>query len=600
MVITAKEGQLVDGGTLVYVPVQFDASVLTVTEARVLRLLMPAARAINVLMYTQKGGPTNARLYETTSRIAETTDSQPVWDYGVHVAHYGGPWDKVGNRVKPPFSRTAWLEEASRCHIDRREAEELYSFMVKGGKAPPGTNVVLNETDMTNGLFAKWARERYNRVWDGLSQPEKLARTDPFLRLDTRVVVNGRDGRYKIKQTPWEKYEPARQHVKTAAEAFLKAAEDCSREFPGLSAILKATATGMHSGNFDARDVLLPRNDSRLYVLGGLTEEYIGAQFGWEFVKKGAFDLIMGLQNKEGTKKAKKARDLVPKFIATLPKDLQNDSIVDTVIHALDIAFLAGDCAHEGYTVSARNWPNSEHLKDAAPYIVYHGADARAVVRYLELPTVRALWGEDEAPDDATVFQARGDFMMLHELNHRVGKRIAYDAALEEGRASAGALKFFPVYAKHVGYDNRALERFCKVVVPRMFRAINTGSDLKSGAVTEHHAIGEHGIIRRALGNGGIEIRRGKIEEIKPRLVVEAGTDYFMEALRLERFGTPDEIKAFIKPDERLSPEARSVLGTLKRVKLPKGIYRDRGTVNAFEARLDARLHHLRAYPVTA
>ncbi len=595
MVATLQRGQAFHSGTLVYVPGTIDLSGLGPTELRVLRALGPAVDATDSLFYLQRGGQRGLDAYNVLRAVARGTKDPGVTEYYFEVSHNGGVYDirANGERLAVPFDGAAWRKEAKGA-VKRGEVDAAYRYFTRAPKfAPRGGNVFVNATDMPDEKFKKWADGELDRVWKCMTEPERQAKSHPLLQLGTRAVVTGSKGRYIVEQTPWAQYEPTRPYVTIASDAFHKASKIAEHDFPWLARILRQTAIGMYSGNFNARDLLLPRNDSNLYVFGGLTEEYVGAKLGWEFSKRGGFDLVLSSMNPEVTALAGRAKKLVPKFIAKLPKELRNTSISDITIHGLNISFLAGDTQHDCYTPSARNWPNNESLKDAAPYIVFHTGDGAAITQYLEMPAAAALMPEGEVPTFEAVAAHKRELIILHEICHTVGDRLLYNQSLEEGKATAGAFFYLPMFASSENLGGKALKEFCNAMIPRVVRAVKSGYDTKTGSIQEHHAVGENVLLQMCIDSGAVEVGGGKLEALHPREIFKVAGEYFVKGAELEHHGTPQQIERFLKPYRRASPDVVGLIETMQKARVPSNVFVDRGFSEDLRRAVDRRLRVL-------
>ncbi len=573
-------------GKFVYIHTPFNPQTygLTRTETQTLLAQVPALRATDDLYFLQKGGERNRRMQRLLERVARQVDSQAFHEYQTLVSFYGAPFDESGRKVKPTFSREEWIEIQRRAGVQEKDLP--YDQLISDEEAARGANVFVNETDMDDKQFNEWASKLFEHAHGKMSEVERSARVNPLLDIGTRVVVRGSKGNYGIaRNTNWSKYP----YADKIAESLWEAGKVCEKELPRYSFILKATGRGVLTGNFDARDMSLTFYDSRLYTFGGVTEEYVGSSLGWNFVKKGAHDLIVGVKNPALTEKIKATRSKVPDLVRTLPEDLRNSTIADVNMDAIDIAFASGLTQHMGYTIAARNWPNDPLLNALYPYIVLHTSEAKIRIKYIVRPTAEALLPEGEKlPDDERFSALSEDFTIGHEFDHSVGKRKIYDQALEEGKATAGSVW----HRTQLGYTQAETEEFCKAIAPNIVRTIRMGSDLETGAINEAHAIGENVLFEKCLAAGAIEVVGGRLE-VRPVKMVGVAGEYFVEAVRLEAGTSQEAIDAYLAPYRKLSNATSGLIRRLDDLGLPKTVIVDRGTVEEFEARLREHLKTL-------
>jgi len=584
-----EEGALING-THVYVrsvfnPTEYD---LTKIETKVLLAQIPTLRAIDELYLLQKGGRNNVEMWRGIERVAASSKNPRIEEFRMMYQIYGCPYDSSGNKLKTPFTLEEW--KATMKSLPSSDVligyGEFFTNPDEQKYAKRGYNVFLNETDMPEKEFVEWVNQYFQDENEGLHEVQKSARITPLLRLDTQVVVRGKNGDYKIEQTTWTESHP--DIVQKAAESLWDAGKACASEFPVYSALLKATGRGMLTNNFDLRDVLLPQNDSRLYTFGGITEEYIGSQLGWSFVKKGAYDLVIGVKNPELSRVINETKSKVPGMLKKLPLNLRNESIADVNMQAINTVFLAGDSYHFGFTLAARNWPNDQILNALYPCVIMHAKECNTRVKYLIKPVAEALLPPDKIPPDELLSKSVNYGTILHEFSHSIGKRTIYDAPLEEGKATAGALWNYPLFTE----DQKSLEGFYWTVPVNLVRTIRGGSDHETWEVNEAHAIGENALLEELFASGAVKISDGFFE-VDPQGMIKTAEQYFINAVQLEYGGDQGAVDEYLKPYRMAGQQVRELIQRLNELKLPRSTYVDRGTIDELETRLNTHLKSL-------
>jgi hypothetical protein len=583
-----QEGELI-GGTHLYVRSVFEPSQykLTETETRTLSAQIPALRAIDQLYFRQKGGKHNSAVWSALSLVAREGGNHSIEEYQKQMSIYGWLFDRSGNKIKPEFSEGEWVEATQKVkHGEQLESsffpKELYEQFVHDEKAPKGAGVFVNLTDMTDKEFAEWAQKKLNNDLKNMSDVERSAKTHPFLDIATRVSV-GRAlpsyGEFEIRSEPWTAIYP--RFTKEAAEAFWNAGEICAKEFPMYAALLKATGRGMLNNSSEARDMLLPQVDSRLYTFAGLGEEYIGSGLGWSFAKKAAYDFVLGVENSEMNELIEKTKSKLPEMVKALPEDLQDDKVSPVHMRAIDIVYIAGDTAHSGATLSARNWPNDLLLNPICPDLTFHVSDGKRRAKYLVGPAAKVLLPEDKILDEETLGRYSQMLVIIHENCHSLAKGKLHDTALEEGKATAGAIWHASRFV-----ETKEVDSYCWAAIPNLVRTVRSGSDYNTGVVTEAHAIGENVILGKMFENGAAKVSDGKIEHLDPLWMRDIATTFFVDAARLQKAGYQGAIDDYLRPYRKMSDEMKSLSKSLDNINLPKSFHVDRGTIDELEARL--------------
>jgi hypothetical protein len=580
-----KEGTLI-GGTHVYVPSFFNPSdyKLTELETKVLLAQIPALRSIEELYLFQKGGRRNVEMCQAIEEVGKVSNNPRIKEFWYMNQIYGCVYDISGNKLKPPFTEKEWEEAIKLLPIDQQDKYRGYEAYFTNPELDPhdkkGRNVFVNITDKSDEEFKQWMGQQFDIFYQSLSDVEKSARLEIILRPETKFVMKRKGDAYHWMQKPWTKIYP--ELTKKAAESFWQAGILCAKQYPKYSGILKATGRGMLTNNFDLRDVLLSMNDSGLYTFGGLTEEYIGSGLGWSFVKKQAYDLVLGVRDQKLTEQISKTKSKVPIFIEQLPKDLRNDSISEVNMQAIVSAMLVGDSKHWGATMAARNWPNDRLLNDLFPVVFMHVKESNERAKYLIKPTAEILLPPDKVPDEKTLSEHVNMETILHEYGHSVGKQKIYDAALEEGKATACAIWNYRL----VNENPKVVEQYSWTIPVSLIRRIRTGLDIKTKKITDAHAIGENSILDEMFASGAVKIF-DEIFEVDPELVIKTASEYVVHAVELEVNGKQEAITEYLAPHTKANEGTFQMIEKLNKLKIPKSIFFDRGTIDELEARFN-------------
>ena len=586
-----QEGTLI-GGTHVYVPSFFNPGEYTLTEleTKVLLAQIPALRAIEELYLLQKGGRINAKMCQVIETVGKSSDNPRIKEFWYMNQIHGCLYDISGNKLKPPFTESEWKEAIKSLPADTQAEYSKYGAYFTNPELDPhdkkGRNVFINKTDKSDEEFEKWFSEQFDIFYQSLSDVEKSARLEIILRPETKFVMKRKGDTYHWMQKPWTKMYP--ELTKKTAESFWQAGMLCVKEHPKYSGLLRATGRGMLTNNFESRDILLSMNDSGLYTFGGLAEEYIGSGLGWSFVKKTAYDLVLGVQNPKFTEQISKTKSKVPLFIEKLPKDLRNDSISDVNMQAITTVMLVGDSKHWGATMAARNWPNDKLLNDLFPVVFMHAKESNERAKYLIKPIAEILLPPDKVMDEKTFSEHTNMETILHEYGHSVGKQKIYDTALEEGKATACA-----IWNYHLINENpKAVEQYCWTVPVSLTRRIRSGIDVKTRKIADAHSIGENSILNQMYASGAVKISN-EIFEVNPQLVIKTAGEYVVHAVELAFNGRQEAITEYLTPHTVASEETFQMIEKLNKLKLPRSIFFDRGTIDELEASLNEYLKTL-------
>src|SRR3989338_1248333 len=180
-----QEGQLM-WGTHIYVPSAFNPQGygLRPVEVRALLAQLPAVGAMTNLYFLQNGGMPNLRLWNVVNATAGS-GNEAVQDYRRRVSAYGGPFDSVGKRFEPGFSKDVW--NAAQVEGQKEIVSIVnYDTLIGDDEAPTGADVFVNETRLTKEQVAKWGQQELDAVNKGLSQAEKWAMKHPLLNTSTK------------------------------------------------------------------------------------------------------------------------------------------------------------------------------------------------------------------------------------------------------------------------------------------------------------------------------------------------------------------------------------------------------------------------------
>ncbi len=579
------EGQLL-WGSHVYLPTRFNPTEysFTATEINALLAQVPALRAVNSLYALQAGGQRNMDLWNAVDAAAKS-GAGTVADYRLRVLTFGGFFDSSGTKFKPEFGREAWEAALAEARQRQHVPDIPYDELARDEEPPTGADVFVNETQMPKEEVARWGQGRLDAIQKTFGKFRRWAMQDPMLNMSTRArLVSDGAGGYTVIEKSWQELYP--DLVRTAADSFVAAGEICEATSPAYAAILNATAVGFETGNYLPRDILLSRNDSRLYTFAGLTER-IGDGLGWDFVNKNAFDAVIAVVDQNQTAEYQKLAQLAPILVKELPKELRNPNLHPPVLHALRILYEAGISSHAGSSIAARKWPNfpaDRITADTCTYVVDHGDTANRA-KYLLMPTARVVLHESEIPGMEDIGRYSKMFDAGHELFHAVGLKRIEHSALEEGRPSAGAIW----QAERLLGSKEEADRYCKAILPMLVRFVRAGLKENGEVTGDFHAKGTNALVNMIFENGGAKLHGGKVE-VEPVGMRKAAGEYCVEGTRLLAGGDQKPIDAFFEPHKVARKETIELIAAMKAAKIPRTFVRDRGTVDEFEAALRACL----------
>jgi len=584
-------------GTHAYCTAFFEPSKynLTQTEIKTMLAQIPALRAIDNLYILQKSGVNGLKIWKGVNSILRvygydtggqggvihTNYSTELLNYRNAFSIYGAPWDSKGNKIKLEFTEEDWKrfsDEISKHGNVQVDLKEIFQLIKNPGKPKKAYEVFINDTGLSDEEFEEKMSKLFEEEIKRLTDLEKSARQNPFLRIDSRIIVKGKEIPMLI-ETPYYEVPEWAPYVKEAAEALWKASRIIKSEYPIYSLILSSTAESMITGNTDLRDALIAQNDSRLFTLAGVCEDYIGMMQGWTFVKKGAYEMFLGVKDPETTQLIQKAKDKLPEMLKEIPTDLRNDSIPNININAYVHAWIAGEANHMGAQILAVNWPNKNTINNVFPTIILNVNEHTLKAKHVFLPMVREGLIEDQFEKNIsyeTLPKAWLTQTIIHEISHSIGRAKVRDNRAEEGKAIAGSL----FNMKHVA-EKEVMNNAIYSFPVELIRAIRRRVD-KNGKVNGSHEIASNAILEYCYASGALDVENSKFVIKSPNELVNAVGNFYIDVLNLAQ-ESQSEIDKFFDKYSSISEKTKGVIQTLNNANIPLDIFIDRGSLDELE-----------------
>lgn len=508
-------------GTYAVVSLEFDTSVLTDDERKMVKLLIEAAGEMDAVFWKQAYGDREALLGSI-----EDDDLRRYAEINY------GPWDRLAGD-KP--------------------------FVPGVGPKPLGAR--FYPPKMTAKRFAKYLE-------DHPDQAEQLK------SLYT-VVRRNKEG---LQAVPYHK--AFEKHTKKAARLLDQAAELAPQE--SLKGYLAARAEALRTDEYQASDLLwMDMKDNRLDVVIGPIETYEDKLFGY----KAAHECYVLVKDMQWSKRLEKYASILPELQKKLPVEEKYRSEVpgsDSDLNAYDVVFYAGDC-NAGSKTIAINLPNDEQvqLKKGTRRLQLKNA-MRAKFDRIMLPIADTLLIPEQRRH--VTFDAFFANTMFHEVAHGLGikytitdkgsvREALLDTAgsLEEGKADILGLFMVSQLIDSGELKDAELMDYYVTFMAGIFRSVRFGASSAHGKANmiRFNFFQEQGAFTRQ------EDGRYRVNPEGMERAVKALTQ---RLLTLQGDGDYDAAKKFVGEMAVIKPELQADLDRLSQLGIPVDVVFQQGT----------------------
>lgn len=498
-----------------------DTSGLSVSERRMLPLLIDAARAMHDVFWLQSYGNRDSLLSSITDPVARRFVEINV-----------GPWDRLDNNAP---------------------------FIAGVGPKPEGAN--LYPRDMTKAEFEA-------AVAAGGARADSLKSLYSVVR---------RDAQGRLVAIPYHhafvvQHQLAARKLREAAAL----AEDA-----GLRRYLTTRADALLSDEYQASDIAwLDMKSNTLDIVIGPIETYEDALFGY----KAAHEGYVLMKDKAWSNRLSKYAAMLPALQRGIPVPdayKQETPGSDSDLNAYDVVYVAGD-ANNGSKTIAINLPNDEEvqLQKGTRRLQLKNA-MRAKFDKILLPIAQELIVADQLGN--VTFDAFFSNVMFHEVAHGLGIKNTINgrgpvrtalkeraSALEEGKADILGLYMIRELHSQGELGTASLDDNYVTFLASLFRSIRFGAASAHGRanVAAFNFLEGMGAFSRG-GDGKyrvdpVKMRQGADSLSRMILTLQGDGDYEGVGRFNERYGT-------------IGPTLRADLDRLRTRAIPVDIIYEQG-----------------------